>query len=332
MANLSRRALLAGSATFAAIASTKAFPLLAAEQHDQERQILGNSGIYRHQLGAVELYSVTDGSNSFPRRDDFVVNASPHDVAAELAASFLDPNTITLTFTPVVLHSSGQTIIIDTGLGEKAFAQSKGVGGQFHRNLAAAGYKKNQIDKVLITHFHADHIGGLITADDKPAFPDSQILVPAAEYDYWLSDSNMAKAVTDGIKANFERARHIFGILGNKVRKFGPEEEVAPGVTSMSTPGHTPGHSSFIIKSEGQVGIVQGDVTTHPALFVRHPDWHGWSDMDPIQAETTRRQLYDRMVKEKILVQGFHFSFPAMGHFISVDSGYQFIPLMWDPS
>lgn len=334
MKTISRRTLLAGSASIAAISSLAGIPALAADNKDAKTDKPGytpNAGVYHHKLGSADLYSITDGSNSFPRRDNFVLNASSQTVASELENNFLDPDTITLTFTPVLLKTQGQTVIIDTGLGENAFRQSNGVGGQLHRNLSAAGFTTNQIDKVLITHFHADHIGGLITADNKPAFPDSQIYVPAAEYSFWMSDSNMKNAATDGIKANFERARHIFGIIGSNLHQF-EAEEVAPGVRSIATPGHTPGHSSFVISSNNQMAIVQGDVTTHPALFIRHPEWHGWSDMDPELAEKTRRQLYDRLVKEKILLQAFHFSFPALGHVIKPDNGYQFVPVMWDPS
>ncbi|MEB5838488.1 MBL fold metallo-hydrolase [Pantoea dispersa] len=332
---ISRRTLLAGSASIAAISSLAGIPAFAAEKKDSKTdkpEHTPNAGVYHHKLGSADIYSITDGSNSFPRRDNFVLNVSSQTVASELENNFLDPDTITLTFTPVLLKTQGQTVIIDTGLGENAFRQSNGIGGQFHRNLSSAGFATNQIDKVLITHFHADHIGGLITADNKSAFPDSQIYVPAEEYSFWMSDSNMKNAATDGIKANFERARHVFGIIGSQVHQFDAEEEVAPGVRSIATPGHTPGHSSFVINSDNQTAIVQGDVTTHPALFIRHPDWHGWSDMDPELAEKTRRLLYDRLVKEKILLQAFHFSFPAMGHVIKPDNGYQFVPLMWDPS
>ncbi|GLH76649.1 MBL fold metallo-hydrolase [Bradyrhizobium sp. SSBR45G] len=323
--DVSRRSLMAGAA-LAAMASAAPMAAQTAPKPTPKQM----PGIHKHKVGSIDLLSITDGTVSFPRLDNFVSNVPADEVARTLEASFLPTDAITLTFTPVVLNTSGRLVVIDTGVGEAAFIQSNGVGGQFRNNLAAAGYSVADVDQVLITHFHADHIGGLVTADNKPAFPNAQIYVPAAEYAYWMDSSNMPKTPSEAMVANFKRARRIFGVLGSTVKKFDGGVELAPGVTSMSTHGHTPGHSSFIVTSGADKVIIQGDVTTHPALFIRHPNWHGATDMDPVQAEQTRRRLYDQAVAEKTVIYGFHFPFPALGHLAREDDGYRLVSVMWN--
>lgn len=344
MNNVSRRTFLArttlaaatayGVSRSAAAAEKAVAATTASDASATSHPMAENTapGVYRHAVGEIELLSVTDGSNTFARRDDFVSNIPPATVARALHEAFFPTDAITLTFTPAVVKTQGQLVVIDTGLGEAAFRQSRGVGGQFHTNLAAAGHSAAAVDKVLITHFHADHIGGLVTADGKPAFPNAEIWVSDAEYGFWMDSTQMARATSESMKANFERARRIFGILGNSVKQFQPNAEVAPGVTALATHGHTPGHTSFVVASGTDKVLIQGDATTHPALFIRHPGWHGATDMDPVLAEKTRRTLYDKAVAERLLVHGFHFPFPALGHLVRDGDGYRMVPVMWNPA
>ncbi|KVG67617.1 MBL fold metallo-hydrolase [Burkholderia cenocepacia] len=328
MTDYSRRTFLAGTAVAAAAA-------LIPSKNATARHTPGSSsavsvptlGVFKRAVGEIEMLCVTDGANSFPRRENFVSNVPPADVERALQAARLPTDTITLTFTPVVLKTNGHLTVIDTGLGEAAFNQSNGVGGRFHTNFEAAGFDAAAVDRVLITHFHADHIGGLVRADGRAAFPNSEIWVPAAELAFWLNDGNMARAESQAIMANFQRARRIFGILGDSVRTFEPNSNVAPGVTSMATHGHTPGHTSFVVESGTDKVIIQGDVTTHPALFIRHPDWHGATDMDAAMAQQTRIKLYERAIAEGMLIQGFHFPFPALAHLAREQDGYRLLPV-----
>lgn len=326
--DVSRRSLMAGAALTAVM--TAAAPMAAwGSEKKGARQM---PGTYKQKVGAIDLVTITDGSVSFPREANYVTNVAPEEVARALEAAFLPTDVITLTTTPVVLNTSGRLVVIDTGLGETVFKQSHGAGGQFHRNLAAAGYAATDVDQVLITHFHADHIGGLVTAENKPAFPNAEIFVSAAEYAFWMDLNNRARAGTGAVFANFDRVHRIFGILGSTVKKFDSGTELAPGVTALSTHGHTPGHSSFVVASGEDKVIVQGDVTTHPNLFIRRPTWHGITDMDPVEAEQTRRKLYDQIVAEKTLLHGFHVSFPALGHLAHEDDGYRLVPVVWNPA
>ena len=220
---------------------------------------------------------------------------------------------------------------IDTGLGANVFAQSKGAMGQYHTNLAAAGIDAKNVDAVVITHFHGDHINGLVGKDNTPAFPNAEILVPAGEWAYWMDDGNLSRAPAGSIvETNFKNARRVFGII-TKTTKYEPGKEVAPGITTQATPGHTPGHVSHIIASGNARVLVQADVTNVPALFVRNPGWHAVFDMDAKKAEETRRKVYDMAVAEKLMIQGFHYPFPSAGWVEKDGTGYRVVPISWNP-
>ncbi len=135
---------------------------------------------------------------------------------------------------------------------------------------------------------------------------------------------------TDRMKGVFAGARTVFDKLNRKVTQYEAGKEVAPGITSVATPGHTPGHMSYVVASGNAKVYVQADVTNHPALFARNPGWHAFFDQDPQMAEATRRKVYDMLVAEKMMVQGFHYPFPALAYIEKAGSGYREIPVMWN--
>ena len=183
-----------------------------------------------------------------------------------------------------------------------------------------------QVDTVIISHFHGDHINGLLDKDGKPAFAKAEILVPAPEFKYFMDDGEMGKQTTDRMKGVFGGARKVFDALGRKVTQYEAGKEVAPGITSVATHGHTPGHMSFIIASGNGKVFVQSDVTNNP-LFVRNPGFHLMFDQDAQAAEATRRKVYDMLVADKVPVQGFHYPFPALAHIEKSGTGYREIPV-----
>ena len=286
-------------------------------------------GWYRYKVGSTEITAVTDGRNTFKFPDTFVLNAKRDQVNEALAAAYMEKDVMTIPYTPIVVNTGSKLVVMDTGTGEANFDRSKGVGGQFHSNLKAAGYDRTAVDMVIISHFHGDHINGLIKPDGSPSFPNAEILVPAAEWKYFMDDAEMGKQTTERMKGVFAGARTVFDKLNRKVTPYEAGKELAPGITSVSTPGHTPGHMSHVVSSGGKSVYVQADVTNHPALFARNPGWHAFFDQDAAMAEATRRKVYDMLAADKMMVQGFHYPFPAVAYVEKAGSGYREIPVMW---
>ena len=332
MIELNRRELLAGvAATAAASALTSAFgpsPAAAAVTPIGMQA----PGFYRYKVGSHEITVVTDGWTQLPLADNFVTNMKKDDVNAALAIAYMEKDKMTIPYSPVVVNTGSKLVAIDTGTGEANFERSKGVAGQYHANLKAAGIDRNAIDIVIISHFHGDHINGLLTVDNKPAFPKAEILVPAPEWKYFMDDGERSRAPAGRMQEVFNNLRRVFDALGRKVTQYDANKEVAPGITSVATYGHTPGHVSFVVASGGKSLYVQSDVTNHPALFARNPGWHAFFDQDGKMAEETRRKVYDMLVADRTLVQGFHYPFPALAHIEKISNGYREVPLSWSPT
>ncbi len=332
MTQLNRRSLMANTAaaTAASVLAPAAMtiPAIAAAPPIGKQ----NAGFYRHKVGSMEVTVVTDGVRAAPVPDTFVRNQPKEAVHAALASLYMDKDKATAPFNPVVVNTGSKLVVIDTGLGPAMFEQSKGAQGQFQTNLAAAGIDRNAVDAVVISHFHGDHINGLLAADNKAAYPNAEIMVPAIEWKFWMNDENLAKA-PEGLKGNFNNARRVFGALGNKVTQYDADREVVPGITAVAAYGHTPGHMAYVVSSGGSKLIVQSDVTAAIAvLFVRNPGWHGAPDMDGPVAEATRRKLYDMSAAEKSLILGFHWAFPGLCYVEKDGSGYRLAPAPWNPT
>src|SRR5499433_1783205 len=297
MTNLDRRSVIAGTvaasgaALLGPLASTRASAAMPAAGTQ-------NAGWYRYKVGSHEITVVTDGVNRFKFPDNFVTNKSRQEVNEGLAAAFLQsaPDMIAIPYTPIVVNTGNKLVVMDTGTGEANLERSKGAAGQFHGNLKASGIDRNQVDTVIISHFHGDHINGLITADNKPAFPNAEVLVPAVEWKYFMDDGEMGKQTTERMKGVFANARRVFEAgLRKKVTPYEWGKDVAPGLLAVETAGHTPGHTSYVLSSgSGQV-FVQSDVTNIPYLFAANPGWHAFFDQDPAMAEAARRKTYDML-------------------------------------
>jgi len=318
MHDLTRRNLFVG------VAASAAAPLMPRATTGAAPPDI-RTAISSYKVGDYEVIQLRDGARTFAMPDTFVINVSKDQASAAAAAAYIPNGQVTIPFSPMIVNTGSKLVAIDSGNGLGAFASSKGAVGQARGNMEAAGIDPKQIDIVLISHFHGDHIGGLKNADGSPAFPNAEIKVPSIEAAFWADDANQGKA--NGFnKAQFPNVKKM--MEGLKVTPYDADKEVAPGITSMSTPGHTPGHMSFVVASGSSRILVQSDVTNIPALFLRNPDWQVMFDNDPATAVATRHKLYDMAAAEKMLITGYHFPFPCVGHVEKDGSGYRLVPVV----
>ena len=331
MTELSRRRLLTGAAM--ASAATALTPFTSTPSWAAAPPVGTQApGWYRYKVGSFEVTVVTDGAATNPLSDAYVSNQPKTAVNAALEADFLEKDKVTHAYTAVVVNTGSKLVAIDTGLGLGMFAQSKGALGQYHTNLAAAGIDRNAVDVVIISHFHGDHINGLVGPENKPAFPNAEVMVPETEWAFWMDESNVTKLpeVARGQMANPKR---VFGVLGNKVTKYQPGKELVPGITAVASPGHTPGHVSHVVASGDRKVLVQADITAGAAsLFARNPDWQFVFDTDKPLAVESRKKLYQMAAAEKMIVQGYHFPFPAVAYVEKSGNGYRLVPVPWSPT
>ena len=288
---------------------------------------------YRYKIGTIEVTVATDGVARFKMAEDHVTNIKKDVVNAALAEVFMEKDMMTTPYNPIAVNTGSKLAVIDTGTSETNYKKSNGVGGQFVSNLAAAGIDRSAIDTVIISHYHGDHINGLLMDDNSLTYPNAEILVPAPEHKYWMDDGEMSRATSGRLQTNFKNVRRVFSAdVLKRVKTYEWGKELIHGVTAQGTPGHTPGHTSYVIASGSDAVYVQSDVTHVPFLFVRHPDWHAFYDQDGVMAEATRRKVYDMLVADRMRVQGFHYPFPSLAHVEKYGTGYREIPVIWNPT
>jgi glyoxylase-like metal-dependent hydrolase (beta-lactamase superfamily II) len=232
MTELTRRAALAG------VAATTLMPLSMSPARANAPQATKQApSFYRYNVGTHQITVVSDGVTMIPRPDNYVVNASKDEVGKVFAENFLPPDKATHSYNPIVINTGSKLVVVDTGLGPATLEQSKGTLGQFQTNLAAAGIDRNNVDTVIISHFHSDHINGLLAADNKSAYPNAEIMVPSTEWKFWMDDGEMSKGMGNPIlEGNFKNARRVFDAIGRKVTQYDAGKEIAPGITSIASP------------------------------------------------------------------------------------------------
>jgi glyoxylase-like metal-dependent hydrolase (beta-lactamase superfamily II) len=330
MNDLNRRDLLAGAA---AIGAASVLPLGLQEASAAAPAATAQApGFYRYKVGSIECTSINDGARSFPMPEKFVTNVSKDQALAAAEAAYMPKGMVTVPFNPQLINTGGKLVLLDAGNGIATFEPSKGAVGRTLQNLAAAGIDPKNIDIVIMSHLHPDHTNGIRAADGSMAFPNAEIMVPAKDWEFWMSEENASKAQSNEMMKNyFANVKKIYAGIESKVTRYDWDKEIAPGITSIAVPGHTPGHTAFAVASGGSKVLIQSDVTNIPELFLRNPDWHVAFDTDAELAQKTRHKFYDMASAEKATVIGFHFPFPAIGYVEKDGNGYRLVPVAFNP-
>lgn len=319
-----RRTLFAGSAT---LALAMALPA-AAQQAAAPAPVAQAPGFYRFKVGAWTITTVHDG---FFRRpvENFVRNAPLADVQAILADSFMPADQLAIPFTITFAQLGDALVVFDAGNGVTPAAATNG---KMIGNMAAAGIDPARVTHVIHSHFHGDHINGLLNAENGRAFPNAEIIVPAPEWAWWSDEGNTTRS-PEGQRATFANTARRFAPYQGRVRQFAPGGEVFPGVSSIAAHGHTPGHTIFRISDGNEQMIFLADSTNRPEIMARRPEWQIVFDFDGDAAAATRRRVLDMVATDRIRVTGYHFPFPANGYFARHVSGgvqgFMFVPADW---
>lgn len=307
----------------AGLAFTAPAPALAAAPQVK----LQVPGYYRLMLGQAEVTTLFDGAIELDAK--LLHNATPAEIQKLLARMFVNSPKIPTGVNAFLANANGKLVLVDTGAG-KLFGPTLG---NVVANLKAAGYTPEQVDVVLVTHLHADHFGALVDAEGKPTFPNAVVRVAKADADFWLSEEVAAKVPEDK-RGFFKMARDVAAplVAAGKWQPFVTGDELAPGFKAVPTPGHTPGHTSYELTSDGQTLLLLGDLVHNAHVQFPRPDVTIEFDTDSKQAALTRKTIFKRTAQSKELVGGAHLPFPGLGH-VRADSktAYSWVPVEFSP-
>lgn len=306
------------------LAALLASPALAfAEAAPQTTQV---PGYYRLAVGGFEVTALYDGPIDLDQK--LLKNARPEDVQALLARQFLKGPKVQTAVNAYLINTGGKLILVDAGAA-KLFGPALG---NIVDNLKAAGYRPEQVDTVLLTHLHGDHVNGLVTPDGQRVFANAEVWAAKADADFWLSEAIAAKAPKD-FQPFFKMSRDAAApyVAAGKWHTYEGEQELLPGVRSVDTHGHTPGHASYLFASGGQKLLVLGDLVHSHAVQFARPEVAIEYDNDPKQAVLTRKKVFKQVAQDKLLVAGMHLPFPGVGHVRKEGKGYAWVPVEFAP-
>jgi glyoxylase-like metal-dependent hydrolase (beta-lactamase superfamily II) len=278
-------------------------------------------GFYRMMIGQFEVTALSDGSSPLPMRQ-LLTNIGPTQFASAVRDSFLE-DPVETSVNAFLINTGTKLVLIDAGAGTLLGPRQ----GKLLENLEAAGYSPQQIDEVYLTHLHGDHVGGL-TVGDRPAFPNATVRASRADADFWLNRQRM-EAAPPAMRGQFEAAMASIGPYARKGRfqPFEGETTLQPGIVARPAPGHTPGHTIFVIESGGAQLDVLGDLVHLGAVQLAHPEVTIQFDTDPLAAVTTRRSVLAEASRQRYSVAGAHLPFPGIGHIRTSGRGYAFVPV-----
>lgn len=284
-------------------------------------------GFYRMALGDLEVTALYDGYVDLAPQ--LLKGASAEDIQSLLARMFVESSQGVQTAVNAYLINTGsQLVLVDTGAAQ-CFGPTLGV---IQANLQAAGYQAAQVDSVLLTHLHPDHACGLLNGGGQPAFPNATVYVPQGEADHWLNPELAAQA-PEAARGFFKMAQDAVApyLAAGRLKVYGEDGPGIAGVSSVASPGHTPGHSGYLFSSGSSRLLVWGDIVHSHAVQFARPEVSIEFDVDSARAIASRQKLLAETARERLWVAGAHLPFPGIGHVRAEGPGYAWVPVEYGP-
>jgi glyoxylase-like metal-dependent hydrolase (beta-lactamase superfamily II) len=306
-------------AALASLVSSPNAALRAAPQRPDQAP-----GFYRLKVGDLEVTALFDGTGVF---DPHWLNGTTATMNGVQQALHEDPHMLDVADTGFLVNTGRQRILVDAGAGSW---WGGGAFGRLAQSLRSAGYTPEDVNIVLVTHLHSDHVGGLTTEEGKRVFPQAEVYVAKAESDFWLSPDIAAKAPKDA-RPFFQSAQAIAApyIKAGKWHTFSGSEPIVDGMEVVALSGHTPGHTGYEFSSKGQKVLFWGDIVHALRVQLQRPEVTAVFDIDQTAAAATRHQLLTRLAREDVLIAGPHMNFPALGRLHKEASGYSWAPVVF---
>jgi glyoxylase-like metal-dependent hydrolase (beta-lactamase superfamily II) len=280
------------------------------------------AGIYHRRVGDIVVTAISDG---FLDGNLDVLRNIDHDEALQILTESFRPARRTAV-NAFLIYSAGRLALIETGSGN--YLQP--TAGKVLANVKAAGVAPADIEAVLLTHMHPDHSAGLTDmATGKPNYPNAELVMHQREPEHWFDDARMAKGNEREKKLFFQAGREQVAPYRDRWRLF-TGGEVFPGVTALPRPGHTPGHTTFMISSGKEQLLIWGDTVHVPEVQTARPEVCMDFDTDKDMAQVSRREVFDMAATDRLLVTGMHLHFPGFAHLVRSGSGYRLIPAAWE--